>query len=81
MPGFRSCRAHHGVTENTLYRWKSKFGGMEVSDAKRLRELEAQNAKLKRLLAEAILDKSGLKEVVRGKWGRPHSGGGRWSTL
>ena len=51
----------HGVVENTLYRWKSKYGGMEVSEAKRLRELEAENAKLKRLLGEAELDKSSMK--------------------
>jgi len=48
----------YGIAENTLYRWKSKFGGMEVSEAKRQRELEAENAKLKRLLAEAKLDKA-----------------------
>jgi len=58
----------HGIAENTLYRWKSKFSGMEVSDAKRLRELEAENLKLKRLLAEAELDKAALKELVSGKW-------------
>lgn len=48
----------HGVAENTVYRWKSKFGGMEVSEAKRLRELEGENARLKRLLGEAALDKA-----------------------
>ena len=58
----------HGVAENTVYRWKAKFGGMEISEAKRLRELEAENAKLKRLLAEAELDKAALKELVEGKW-------------
>jgi putative transposase len=58
----------HGVAENTIYRWKSKFGGMEVSEAKRLRELEAENSKLKRLLAESMLDNAALKELVRGKW-------------
>ena len=58
----------YGIAENTLYRWKSKFSGMEVSDAKRLRELEAENLKLKRLLAEAELDKAALKELVSGKW-------------
>ena len=58
----------HGIAENTIYRWKSKFGGMEVSDAKRSRELEQENAKLKRLLGEAELDKSALKELVEGKW-------------
>lgn len=58
----------HGVAENTIYRWKSKFGGMEVNEAKRLRELEAENQKLKRLLAEAELDKAALKELVEGNW-------------
>jgi putative transposase len=58
----------HGVCENTIYRWKSKFGGMEISDAKRLRELEQENSKLKRLLAEAELDKAALKELVEGNW-------------
>lgn len=58
----------HGVAENTVYRWKSKFGGMEVNEAKRLRELEAENAKLKRLLAEAELDKAALKEIAEGNW-------------
>ena len=58
----------YGIVENTSYRWRSKFGGMEVSEAKRLRELETENAKLKRLLAEAELDKAALKELVEGKW-------------
>ena len=58
----------HGVAENTIYRWKAKFGGMDVSDAKKLRALEQENQKLKRLLAEAELDKAALKELVEGKW-------------
>ncbi len=58
----------HGIVENTIYRWKSKYGGMEVSEAKRLRELESENAKLKKLLAEAELDKAAMKEVIEGKW-------------
>jgi putative transposase len=58
----------HNVSEQSIYRWKSKYGGMEVSEAKRLRELEQENAKLKRLLAEAELDKAALKEIVSGKW-------------
>ena len=57
----------HGVAENTIYRWKSKFGGMDVSDAKKLRALEHENLELKRLLAEAELDKAALKELVSGK--------------
>jgi putative transposase len=58
----------HGVVENTVYRWKSKYGGMGVFEAKRLRELEQENARLTRLLAEAELDKAALKELVPGKW-------------
>ena len=58
----------HGVAENSIYRWKAKYGGLEVSDAKRLRELEAENAKLKKLLAEAELDKAMLKDVLSKKW-------------
>ena len=58
----------HGVAENTIYRWKSKFGGMEISEAKRLRELEDENRKLKHLLAEAELDKAAMKEIIKGKW-------------
>ena len=53
----------HGIVENTIYRWKSKYGGMEVSEARRLRELETENAKLKRLYADAMLDNAALKEL------------------
>lgn len=58
----------YGMAENTLYRWKAKYGGMEVSEAERLRELEEQNRRLKHLLAEAELDKAAMKEVIEGKW-------------
>ena len=58
----------YGISEQTFYRWKSKSGGMEVSDAKRLKELEAENARLKKLLAEAELDKAMLKDVLSRKW-------------
>ena len=58
----------HNVSEQSIYRWKSKYGGMEVSEAKRLRELEQENARLKKLLAEAELDKAMLKDVVSKKW-------------
>ena len=58
----------YGVVENTIYRWKAKYDGMDVSDAKRLRELEQENSKLKRLVADLSLDKAALKELVRGKW-------------
>ena len=57
------CRKH-GVSEPTFYKWRSKFGGMEVSDAKRLEALEEENAKLKRLLAESMLDVSTLREML-----------------
>lgn len=58
----------HGISEATLYNWKAKYGGMEVSDAKRLRSLEDENRKLKRLLAEAMLDQAALKELLTKKW-------------
>ncbi len=58
----------HGVSEHSIYRWKSKYGGLEISEAKRLRELAVENAKLKRLLAESMLDNAALQELVRGKW-------------
>ncbi len=58
----------HGFAEGTLYNWKSKFGDMEVSDAKRLRELEGENAKLKKLLAETMLDKAALEAALQKKW-------------
>ncbi len=54
----------HGISEATLYNWKAKFGGMDVSDAKRLRSLEDENGKLKRLLADAMLDNAALKDLL-----------------
>lgn len=61
------CR-RHGFSEASYYLWRSKFGGMDVSDAKRLKALEAENAKLKKLLAEALLENEVTKEVLRKKW-------------
>lgn len=58
----------HGISEQSFYRWKSKYGGMEVSDTKRLKELEQENSRLKKLLAEAELDKAMLKDVLSKKW-------------
>ena len=58
----------HGISEGTLYNWKAKYGGLEVSEAKRLRQLEDENAKLKRLLADAMLDVSALRELLAKKW-------------
>ena len=61
------CRKH-GISEATFYNWKSKYGGLEVSEAKRLRALESENAKLKKLLAEAHLDNAALKDLLTKKW-------------
>ena len=61
------CRKH-GISEATFYNWKSKFGGMDVSEAKRLKTLETENAKLKRLLADAMLDNAALKDLLSKKW-------------
>ena len=58
----------HGISEGTYYRWKSKFGGMELSDAKRLKQLEDENRRLKRLVADQALDLQILKEVASGKY-------------
>ena len=58
----------HGFAEGTIYTWKSKFGGMEVADAKKLRDLEAENKKLKKLLAETMLEKTALSEALNRKW-------------
>ena len=67
LPVVELCR-QHGFSAASYYKWKAKFGGMEVSDAKRLRALEAENNKLKRLLADALLDNAALKDVVSRKW-------------
>ena len=61
------CRKH-GISQATFYKWKAKYGGMEVSEARRLKALEAENAKLKKLLAEAMLDNAMLREVAAKKW-------------
>jgi len=61
------CRKH-GMSSATFYAWKAKFGGMDVSEARRLKALEAENAKLKRLYADAMLDNAGLKELLAKKW-------------
>ena len=58
----------HGISEATLYNWKAKYGGLEVSDAKRLKALEEENAKLKKLLAEQMLDVAALRELLAKKW-------------
>ncbi|SEQ93754.1 putative transposase [Solimonas aquatica] len=61
------CR-RHGFSEASFYLWRSKFGGMDVSDAKRLKALELENGRLKRLLAEAMLENEATKEALRKKW-------------
>jgi putative transposase len=61
------CRKH-GISEATFYSWKSRFGGLEVSEARRLRALESENARLKKLLADAMLDNSALKDLLGKKW-------------
>ena len=61
------CR-RHGISGATFYKWKAKFGGLEVTEAKRLRTLEEENAKLRKLLAEAMLDIAVLKDISTKKW-------------
>ena len=67
VPMKELCRKH-GFSEASYYLWRSKFGGMDVSDAKRLKVLEAENAKLKKLLAESMLENEVIKEALRKKW-------------
>ena len=64
------CRKH-GMSEGTFYAWKAKYSGMTVSEAKRLKALEDENARLKRLLAEQMLDMAAMKELLSKKWERP----------
>ena len=61
------CRKH-GVSDASIYKWKAKYGGLEVSEAKRLKALEDENSKLKKLLAEAMLDNAMLKDIASKKW-------------
>ena len=61
------CR-EHGFSEGTYYRWKAKYGGLEISEARRLKELECENRRLKNAVAELTLDNQALKEVVARKW-------------
>jgi len=67
VPVAELCRKH-GVSDASIYKWKAKFGGMEVSEAKRLKQIEDENAKLKRLLADAMLDNTALKDLLGKKW-------------
>jgi putative transposase len=67
VPVKELCRKH-GFSEPSYYAWRSKFGGMDVSDAKRLKTLEAENARLKKLLAESMLENEVTREALRNKW-------------
>jgi putative transposase len=67
LPVKELCR-RHGFSEASYYLWRSKFGGMSVPDAKRLKELESENARLKKLLAESMLENEAVREVLRKKW-------------
>ncbi len=67
VPTAEVCR-RYGIAAPTFYKWKRKYGGMDVSEARRLRSLEDENAKLKKLLAEAELDKAMLKDALTKKW-------------
>ena len=61
------CRKH-GISDATFYKWKAKYGGLEISEARRLKALEDENARLKRLLADSMLDNAALKEIAGKKW-------------
>ncbi len=67
VPVKELCR-RHGFSDASFYTWRSKFGGMDVSDAKRLKAMEQENARLKKLLAEAMLDKEALEAALRKKY-------------
>jgi len=76
LPIKQLCRKH-GFSEASYYLWRSKFGGVSVSDAKRLKELTTENARLKKLLAESLLENEVTREVLRKKW-YPHQRDARW---
>ena len=67
VPVAELCR-RHGVSDASIYKWKAKYGGMDVSETKRLRALEEENAKLKRMLADAMLDNVALKDLLGKNW-------------
>lgn len=67
VPVSELCRKH-GVSDASIYKWKAKYGGMDVSEAKRLKALEDENAKLKRMLADVMLDNVALKDLLGKKW-------------
>ncbi|MBB4399013.1 putative transposase [Bradyrhizobium sp. ERR14] len=67
VSGADLCRKH-GVSDASIYKWKARFGGMEASEAKRLKTLEDENTRLKRLLTDAMLDNAALKDLLGNKW-------------
>jgi len=67
VPVAELCRKH-GMSDASFYNWKAKYGGLEVSEAKRMRGLETENARLKKLLADAMLDNAALKDLLGKKW-------------
>jgi len=67
VPATQLCR-EHGIDESTFYKWKAKFGGMSVSEAKRLKQLEEENARLKRIVADMTLDMTALKDALSKNW-------------
>lgn len=67
VPAAEVCRKHR-VSSATFYKWKAKFGGLDVSDAKRLRSMEDEDGRLKRMLADAMLDNAALKDLLGKKW-------------
>ena len=73
------CR-RHGISSATFYKWRAKYGGMAVSDAKRLRALEEENRRLKQLLADTMLDNQALKGLLAKSWRRLRHGGRRWRS-
>ena len=66
--GHLQATLQHGVSDASIYKWKAKFGGMDVSEAKRLKSLEDENTRLKSLLADAMLDNAALKDLLGKKW-------------
>ena len=76
VPTAEICRKH-AVSSATFYKWKAKYGGLDVSEAKRLRALEDENGRLKRMLADAMLDNAALKDLLGKKWCRRRLGGRR----
>lgn len=66
--GVKTADLWHGISEASFYNWKAKYGGLEVSEAKRLKGLESENVRLKKLLADAMLDNAALKDLLAKKW-------------